>query len=350
MKKGMANTWGPILNIVPAGIVLIDSESRVIFGANKAAIDMIGLPEGEVVGHACHNFICPAEQNRCPILDLGQLVYNSETVLLKGNGEKMFIIKTAAPLDLRGRKFLCETFIDITERKRDEEKLRRSERELRLLSRRIIGIQEEERTRIACDLHDQLGQTLVALKIDANSLAEQLDNNPALHEQALGLVDLTDLLLTTVRHISATIRPDMLDKLGLVKAVQWYAEDFERNTGISCPVNVVNPDIALSKETNNAAYRILLETLNNVVQHSRASQVKIGLMRKGDTLVMSVADNGVGMDMSLLSGSSALGLLGMRERAHLAGGWLKIQSRPGKGTRVLVHLPIAQEQDRESNK
>jgi len=229
---------------------------------------------------------------------------------------------------------------DISERKRTEEVLKYSESQLRLLSQRIIEVQEEERSRIARELHDQLGQELVALKIELVSLAERLAGVPPLRDRARSMLDMVQSLDAASHRIAVSLRPGILDELGLVKAIQWYAEDFERRSGISCPVEAPLDEPVLGRQTATCAYRIVQEALTNVWKHSGASQARIRITTSEDTVTVSVSDNGVGMDFKRLPDAPSLGLLGMRERASLAGGKISIRRNRGKGLRVVANLPM----------
>ena len=239
---------------------------------------------------------------------------------------------------------------DIAARKSSEEALMRSESQLRLLSQRILQIQEEERARIARELHDQLGQELVALKIEAVSLAEKLANYPGLRDRAGTVLDLAERLDATSHRIAVSIRPEVLDELGLVKAVQWYAEDFERRTGISCPVESLPEEPVLPKQIAICAYRIVQEALTNVWKHSGASQAKIKITSRDDLLNISVSDNGAGMDPRRSPDTPSLGLLGMRERASLVGGRLTVKrNRGGYGVKVVAQLPMVNSRGHEDD-
>jgi two-component system sensor histidine kinase UhpB len=228
---------------------------------------------------------------------------------------------------------------DITQRKQAEEALKRSESQLRLLSWRILEIQEKERARIARDLHDQLGQEIVYLKMKAVMLAEQLSSGSVMHNQAMELVNLADQLQNDSHRIAANIRPGMLDDLGLSKAVQWYAEEFERNTGLSCIVDTSAAQMDVPPPIATAAYRILQEALTNIWKHANAVQVEIEVITQVETVVLSISDDGIGFDHHSVLKRGALGLLGMQERAQLAGGKLTMSSSPGKGTNITVILP-----------
>ncbi len=227
------------------------------------------------------------------------------------------------------------------EKQRSGEELAQSEARLRLLTQRMLEIQETERARFARDLHDELGQDLVFLKMQARSLAKKLDDLPRLQATAMEIADMADRLKTTSSRIAASIGPGILDGLGLVRAVEWCAEDFERRTGISCPVDTPIGDISVPKATASAAYRILQEALTNVWRHAGASQVEVKLEREGEWVVLTVGDNGVGISTGLLSGKSTLGFLGMQERARLAGGVLNVASGSGRGTQIVARLPSA---------
>ncbi len=228
-----------------------------------------------------------------------------------------------------------------TLRRQAEEALRDSEARLRLLSRRIINAQEEERARISREVHDQLGQEAIAIKLEASSLARRFQADPVLQEQAMELATMADQMVSIAKHLAGDLRPRDLDELGLVKAIQSYAEEFERRTSISCPLDVPRSEPNVTKETAIAAYRILQEALTNVWRHAKASQVNVTLAQKGNSILLSISDDGVGFESSQLRDRSSLGLFGMRERAQLVGGRLQTRSRPSKGTQIIAHLPMS---------
>jgi signal transduction histidine kinase len=155
---------------------------------------------------------------------------------------------------------------------------------------------------------------------------------------------LSDGLIETVHKLSSELRPGILDKLGLVKAIQWYAETFEQRTGISCPLDFDPADVdllELDKIKSVAIFRIFQEIMTNILRHARATQALITVSIKSNALLLSVADNGIGMDEAKISEESGLGLLGMRERASAISGNLKIESFPGRGTKLVLSVPSA---------
>ena len=305
-----------------------------------------GVGEGELLGTDASRFVLT--EDRGSVRQMAEAMLKGERpnpyeYRFVGRGARIkWVMEQVAPIQHNGRPAVLGTFMDITERKQSEETLVRSESQLRLLSQRILEVQEEERARIARELHDQLGQELVALKIEAVVLKEELANSLRLRERARGVLDLIDRLDTTAHRIAVSIRPEILDKLGLVKAIQWYAEDFERRSGVSCPVEAPNDELVLPKAVSTCAYRILQEALVNVWKHSRASQAKVKVTSGHGVVNICVSDNGVGMDLGRLSEGTSLGLLGMRERASLVGGKITIRRNRGGGLRVsalsLIHI------------
>lgn len=305
-----------------------------------------GVNESELLGMDVSEFVLPEDRDMVKRMSLAMLKGERsnpyEFRFVSHDGRIKWVIERVASIQHNGRPATLANFMDITERKHSEEVLMRSESQLRLLSQRIIEVQEEERARIARELHDQLGQELVALKIEAVSLAEKLADTPVLRERAGAILDLAERLDATSHRIAVNIRPEILDELGLVKAIQWYAEDFERRSGISCPVEAPVDEPMLPKQTATSAYRIVQEALTNVWKHSRASQAKVKVTARDTVLSVSVSDNGAGMDLKRLSDMPSLGLLGMRERARLVGGRLSIKrNHGGRGTCVAAHMPIS---------
>ena len=253
--------------------------------------------------------------------------------------------------------------IDISERKIAEEALKKAQArlnlytqdlerqvkkrtaELRRLSGSIIASQEQERAAIARGLHDELGQVLTALRLETVWLVDRLrplDEKAA--ERASMMSSLIDDTIDEVRSIALRLRPGILDDLGLVEALEWYAADFERRTGITCAFTVCGDMPSISDTLATASYRISQEALTNVVRHAAADQVTMSLVVEEYLLILTVEDAGCGFCTDNLSKVVGIGVAGMRERAVLVGGELEVSSRLGQGTRVVFKAPFKWEE------
>jgi PAS domain S-box-containing protein len=226
---------------------------------------------------------------------------------------------------------------DITERKRAEEELERSRDQLRALAARLQNVREEERTRVAREIHDELGQALTAIRLDLSSLVHNLP--PENKQQSGSLLRLVDETIQSVRRISTELRPAVLDALGLVPALEWAAEEFETRTGTKCRVDLPEDDLVVDLERSTALFRIFQEALTNVARHANAAEVNVRLVKEDGSLTLEVHDNGQGISQDQLAAGRSLGILGMRERALLLGGELTVSGAPGKGTTVRVRIP-----------
>jgi PAS domain S-box-containing protein len=260
------------------------------------------------------------------------------------DGTRYYEEKTITPIrDDRGAiSYYVSAGRDVTDRKRAEEELEQSREALRALAAHVESVREEERSRVAREVHDELGQTLTALKFDVRRLA----SGPVRDEAALGrhvsaMTELIDQTIASVRRIQTELRPAVLDDLGLVAAIEWQAQQFETRTGIGCRFKANAEELRLAPDVSIAAFRIVQETLTNVARHAHAQHVEITLHVEANTLVLTVRDNGRGITDAEGEDRRAMGLTGMRERARLLGGRLTITGRPGTGTtvRLEVHQP-----------
>jgi signal transduction histidine kinase len=222
------------------------------------------------------------------------------------------------------------------------EELQLSFEQLRALAARLQSIQEEERKRVAREIHDQLGQALTAIKMDVSSLVrELLGDQKHQSTRASSILKLVDETIQSVRRIATELRPGILDDLGLVATVEWAGEEFEARTGTKCRLDLPEDDIPIDQERATAIFRIFQETLTNIARHADATEVKARLDRKDAGLTLEVHDNGKGIPEEKLRSGTSLGILGMRERAMLLGGDLTITGAPGHGTTVRVRIPVA---------
>src|SRR6266581_181103 len=230
---------------------------------------------------------------------------------------------------------------DVTDRILAVEQLEQSRAELRALAARLQATREEERTRIAREIHDELGQALTALKLDVAWLESRRSRNSGVFR--LGDVSLTDRIDETmqiVRRIASELRPSVLDQLGLEAAIESLVRETTQRTGIAVIFHA-DDFPRLPDEIASHAYRIIQEALTNVSRHSKATRVDVSVRRVGGVIILGFEDNGVGFTPQSLSGLRSLGLVGIRERALACGGTLMIRGEPGQGTGIAVTIPVA---------
>ncbi|MFB3903529.1 MAG: PAS domain-containing protein [Acidobacteriota bacterium] len=244
-------------------------------------------------------------------------------------------------LDPQGSlKGLVLSLINVTERTRAEQELQVSREDFRRLSARLESAIEEERRRIAHELHDELGQSLTALKMELARIAEDQRQVPSLFGGLHSVLEMIGSCVEAVRRISQELRPAILDHLGLGAAVEWHAGEFQKRTGIICELQSDLDVSDLHGEVSMALFRIIQEALTNVARHSGASRAIVCLGRSPAGLSIAIRDNGRGLDLTALHSSSSLGILGMRERAARLGGSFSIRSRPEvDGTEIRVVIP-----------
>jgi len=274
-----------------------------------------------------------------PIVVLTSVEDEALGLALVQAGAQDYLVKgqVTGPLLTRALRYAAE-------RKRTEEKLRSSFNLLRTLSRRLEVIREEERARIARELHDELGVGLTCFKIDLTRILTMIaDAGSKEYAKAdakiRSMIEDVDLTITSVQRIVTELRPAMLDDLGLVAAIEWQAQDFERRSGIICRCTAGEEDVHVDRERATVVFRICQEALTNVARHAHATHVTIRFEEQADLLLLEVHDNGEGIPQEKISAPGSLGLLGMRERAALFGGQIDIIGRPGEGTRIILRLP-----------
>jgi two-component system, NarL family, sensor histidine kinase UhpB len=231
---------------------------------------------------------------------------------------------------------------DVTDRTLAAEELERSRGELRALAARLQATREEERTRIAREIHDELGQALTALKLDLAWLEARpaRSNSGAFRIGAPSITARIDETMEIVRRIASELRPSVLDQLGLEAAIEWLVQEAAKRTGIAVTLHA-DEFQGLDDQLASHAFRIIQEALTNVTRHSKATRVDVTVRHLGTSIILGVEDNGVGFTPESLSGLGSLGLVGMRERAMACGGTLTVRGKPGEGTAIVVIIPVA---------
>lgn len=270
-------------------------------------------------------------------------VFRAVFINRKKGGTLYYEDKTITPLrDSHGTiTHFVSTGRDISQRMCAEEELRSSREQLRALAAHLESIREDERSLMAREVHDELGQMLTGLKIELSWIAARLPSDQnALRQKARAMEMLIDATIQSVRRISSQLRPGVLDDLGLVAAIEWQAQEFQARMGTECEFTGPLEEYELDPDLSTALFRILQEALTNVVRHAKATRVTILLTEEADRLILKVTDNGRGITEQELTARDSLGLLGMRERALLLGGEVAIAGSPGIGTTVRVIMPL----------
>lgn len=213
-------------------------------------------------------------------------------------------------------------------------------KKLKKISASLESVREEERSRISREIHDELGQQLTGLKMDLAWVNKKLQDADLSHKMR-SMLDLVDETIGTVRKISTELRPRILDDLGLTAAIEWQCAEFTRRTSIPCRFSHDTDDEEFPKNISTAVFRIVQEALTNAIRHSQASKIHVKLNRKQNHLLLSIHDNGRGINEEELENPHSFGIFGIRERAEILGGQCKITGEKGKGTTIELDLPLA---------
>ncbi len=269
-------------------------------------------------------------------------VRNRQAKFRSKTGREGHALVSAEVIDIDGKECVVFMAIDITDLKAAEEEIVSSRNQLRRLGTHLEKVREDERTHVAREIHDQLGQELTGLKMDLSWCAGRIPpDQTALAERVRKMIGLVDETVRTVRRIASDLRPGILDDLGLIAALEWQAQEFQNRCGIACTLTTEGADGPLDVERTTTVFRIFQETLTNVARHSRATRVDALLRRSGNRVSLTVTDNGIGMSPGASAPGESFGILGMKERAMMYGGELTIGETRGGGTTVSVSIPTA---------
>lgn len=330
-------------------IITIDHDQRVIL-FNAAAEKAFLCPRVAILGEPLDKLLPQRFRagHRAHIAHFGKTGVTSrrmgsQMVLmgLRGNGEEFPIEASISQHSERGEKLFTVILRDVTARVQAEEALRRSQEELQQLAAAAHQAREQEKTRIARELHDELAQSLAALQMDVAWCQEKLpEDQDGVAEKLPRMERLLDSAVTATRRIAADLRPLMLDDLGLLPAVEWLVENFTQRTGVRCELAVGTAELKLHGEQSTAVFRIIQESLANIAKHAKASRAEVTIEQNGAEVTISVHDNGRGFSLQDPRKSDSFGLLGLRERAYLLGGEAAIISAPDCGTQIEVRLPL----------
>jgi PAS domain S-box-containing protein len=338
-----------LFETAPNSVRVFGSDQRLIM-ANQQAVKLFGYESAEeMIGMPAREFVAPADWPRVSASAteaIGTVVSHELTGVRRDGSHFDVESRLARILDENGepRAFLSVS-TDVTERKLAEVALKTSKEQLRALSAKMQSAREEEGTRIAREIHDELGSALTGLKWEIEKMDETLSRSlkgagsAQIHKQIGAMTHLIESIIETVRRISSELRPVVLDDLGVVAAIQWQAQQFQSRTGIKYHWNTAVDTIELTRESATAVFRIFQEILTNVLRHSGATCIAVELQRSNGYLELKVKDDGRGISESEKVNTRSLGLLGMRERALLVGGEVNILGADGNGTTVVVRVP-----------
>jgi PAS domain S-box-containing protein len=332
-------------------IVTVDAAQNVLL-FNRAAEQVFGVHRNEALGAPLDRFIPQRFRNahHAHLDDFGRTGITSRRMgdtttlwALRADGTEFPIEASISQAGEPGQRVYTVILRDITRRKQTQDALQAQQQELRRLSAQVLEAREEEKTRIARELHDELGQLLTALKMDLAWLRERLptgDADAAQRAEQMGRV--LDQTVSSTRRISADLRPLMLDDLGLAEAANWLVGDFASRSGVRCEMRMPGEGAldGLDKSVATALYRALQESLTNIARHAGAQKAWIKLGAENGEIWLEVEDDGRGIEPADIAKTRSLGLKGMRERMQYLGGSIEVARAPRGGTRVRVRVPV----------
>jgi PAS domain S-box-containing protein len=335
-----------LLELTQDSVFVIDMEGAVLFWS-RGAEAMLGYTKAQAAGKIAHDLLCtefpqPFSEIRAELMRVGH--WEGDLIKTAQDGRRIVVAGRWAlqwgKRDQAPRVLVINS--DITERKRGEESLVLQREQLRALAERLQWVREEDRKKVARDLHDQIGQILTAIKMDMTWMTRHLpESEGAVLARLTESIKLINDGVKAVRTICSGLRPGVLDDLGLSAAIEWQASEFASRNDIQCQVSVPPVDLHLDGDRATATFRIFQECLTNVVRHAQAKSVRVALCQEEESILLVVEDDGIGFCESGFSNSlGSLGLLGMKERAQFCGGDVHISSSPGNGTTVTVRVPV----------
>jgi PAS domain S-box-containing protein len=330
-----------LLDSAMDGIITTDAAQHIVL-YNRAAEKIFGWRSEEVLGQALE-MLLPERYRRghaAHVKQFGATGVTSRrmgdgTVIhgLRRSGEEFPMDASISHLDGPEGKLFTVILRDVSERER-------AQQDLALFAAQAGAIREQEKSRVARELHDELAQSLTALKMDAIWLRDHLTEDPeAAAEKIAAMLAMLDASVASTRRIAADLRPLVLDDLGLGAAIEWLVQNFTQRTGIPCALDA-EEDLELGEPFATAVFRMVQESLANVAKHAQAKHVSVSVQRSATSIRLEVRDDGLGFDPTAPRKDGSLGLAGLRERAQLAKGSVDILSTPGGGTRVQAVLPI----------
>ena len=314
--------------------------------ANPQGYKDTGLArEDEIIGKDSLSFIHPDDKEL--LREKSQTALKNKPLspfefrIINKDGRIRWVLGMYIPINYIGKDALLGYYVDITKLKRAESDLEHSREQLRSLTTHLQSVREEERNRIAYELHDEMGQILTTIKMDLLGIVKRLHpDQRMIIGKTQSISKLIDIVLNKVKSISMELRPGMMNHLGLTTSIEWQAKEFQRSTGIRCEVKIPEEDIFWDPKGSTALSYIFQEILNNVSRHANATRVEIELRKTGNKIELLVIDNGRGVTEEQIARPQSFGLIGMRERVRSLNGEIEISGKKDKGTKIRISVPI----------
>jgi PAS domain S-box-containing protein len=331
-------------NLIEASLdpfITINGEGKIT-DVNSSTEQITGIKREKLIGSDFAGYFTEPDKARkgYKIVFLKGMVKDYPLTILNTSGRTIDVLYNATLFKNEAGEVqgVFAAARDITDRKKMEEELRNSKELLERLNIHLTEIREEERASISREIHDQLGQSMTALKLDLNRMHKYINTNPEALVKLEGMIKLVSDTIKDVQRISSDLRPGILDELGLVSAIEWYCDEFEKRTGIKCILKLDDADFNDS-QINLVFFRVLQETLTNVIRHAKASSVSIKLIQLKKGATMTIQDNGIGIPAEMIGSSKSLGLISMRERVKQFNGTIDISSKKDCGTKLIIFIP-----------
>ena len=335
-----------LFNNNPAIIFVWDIETLKLLEVNETGLREFGFNYDEAINMSLLDFRLKEEHDE--IRESVKRIANQIEVTSKGtwkhvrrDGQLVYMDVSTHRINYNNSKAMLSVAENVTLKMQMEEQIKKSYDDIRLLNSHLETIREDERAFIAREIHDQLGQQLTALKMDASWISKKVAiNDKQATDRLSSMVLLIDETVKTVRRIASDLRPGILDDLGLMAALEWQSTEFEKRTGIKLAFNTTVTDIDPGKKCSTDIFRVYQEILTNIARHAHATQIETNITVSSSIFYLSVKDNGLGFNVSLIKAKNTLGLIGMNERIAMLKGELNIDSSPGKGTEISIKIHI----------
>ncbi|MBA7579750.1 hypothetical protein ES708_21626 [subsurface metagenome] len=313
----------------------------IFLEVNKAFELQTGLIKKDIIGKKVTDVLPGIENDPVNWMQkYGEVVLTGENILFENYAEPLKKWYSVVAYKSQENQFAA-IFTDITDRKRSELKIQQSRTQLRKLAAHLEDVREEERTIIARNIHDELGQLATALKMDVSWLQKQLPKeNQQWIAKTQTISDLVDMTANEIQRICSELRPGVLDDLGLEDALEWYVSEYNKRTGTVCKLSIEFDLARLNKHLSVAVYRMIQEALTNVRRHAKASKVTISIAGENGKLKIIIKDNGIGITQEQIDDSTSFGLIGIEERALSMNGYSRISGKKGEGTTLVIVLGI----------